>query len=338
MAYIKRAPTTTVSKRENVIAFWSLGYQQQEIARRLNVTHQTVSNIISNFLGQNTILPGKPGSKPRTVSTPEVVEFVEYIKDIKPSIFATEIQQSLIDHGVCTPNNVPSTSTIGDILNKDLNFTFKKLSPCPEESLTNQNRLRTVEYIMFMSEQDPSKVHFFDEASVTKTTPNRLYGHSKKGQPAVEVQRFSSNCNYTINLLHSRFGVDHFNILDGPSNGLEMLNFFDECLNLVDPVYQNPIFSNGDIVVMDNCGFHHGRFAGNELRRMFDLNGVQLVFQPPYSPDFNTCEFCFRTMKLHLRKYEQFAMNFTEVAIIEALQTITPGMSANFFQHCGFVI
>ena len=43
-------------------------------------------------------------------------------------------------------------------------------------------------------------------------------------------------------------------------------------------------------------------------------------------------------MKLHLRKYEQFAINFTEVAIIEALQTITPGMSANSFQHCGFVI
>ena len=74
---------------------------------------------------------------------------------------------------------------------------------------------------------------------------------------------------------------------------IEMLNIFDECLNLVDPVYQNPILSNGDIVVMDNCGFHHSRFVENELGRMIDLNGVQPVFQPQYSPDFNTVSFAF---------------------------------------------
>lgn len=337
MAYINRVGATSVSKRENIVALWSLGYQQQDIARRLNLTHQTVSNNISAFLSRETILPGKPGWKPRTISTPAVVEFVEYIKTTKPSTYASEIQQSLIEHEISNPNNVPST-TIGDIINKDLNFTFKKLSPCPEESLTIQNRARTLNYIMFMSEQNPSKVHFFDEASVIKTTPNRTYGHSKKGQPAVEVKRSASNCNYTINLLHSRFGVDHFNILEGPSNGMEMLNFFDECMNLVDPVNENPVLSNGDIVVMDNCGFHHGAFAENELRTMLGNNGVDLVFQPPYSPDFNTCEFCFRSMKLYLRKHEQFAINFTEVAIMEALQTITPAMSVNFFRHCGFVI
>ena len=62
---------------------------------------------------------------------------------------------------------------------------------------------------MFMSGVDPSKVHFFDEASVINTTLNRKYRHAKKGQEAVEVQRYSSNCNYTVNLLHSRFGVDY---------------------------------------------------------------------------------------------------------------------------------
>ena len=190
------------------------------------MTHQTVSNVVAGFLRQDTILPGKPGWKPRTVSTPNVVELVEYVMTTKPSTFASEIQQSLFDHDNCTPNNVPSSSTIyiSDILNKDLNFIFKKLSSCPEASLTDANRVRTLNYIMLMSEQDPSRVHFFDEESVTKTTPNRVYGHSKKGQPAVEVKRFSSNCNYTVNLLHSRFGIDHFNILEGPSNGLEMLN------------------------------------------------------------------------------------------------------------------
>ena len=165
----------------------------------------------------------------------------------------------------------------------------------------------------------------------SKTTPNRKCGHAKKVQEAVEVQRYSSNCNYTVNLLHSRFGVDYFNILDGPSNRLEMLQFFQECLTIVDPLYGNAVLNHGDIVVKDNCGFHHGGMAEPELRAMLGNNGVNLIFQPPYCPDFNTCEFCFRNMTMYLRKNEQFA-------IIEGLQTITEEMSTKFFQHCGFVI
>ena len=54
--------------------------------------------------------------------------------------------------------------------------------------------------------------------------------------PAVEIQRYASNCNYTVNLLHSRFGIDNFNILEGPSNGFEMIHFFEESLQAVDHV------------------------------------------------------------------------------------------------------
>ena len=132
-------------------------------------------------------------------------------------------------------------------------------------SLKNlENLLKTLNYIMYMSGVDPSTVHFFDETSVVKTTPNRSYGHSKKGLPAVEIQRYASNCNYTVNLLHSRFGIDNFNILEGPSNGFEMIHFFEESLQAVDYV-GNPVLANGDVIVMANCGFHHGVFEENQL-------------------------------------------------------------------------
>ena len=88
---------------------------------------------------------------------------------------------------------------------------------------------------------------------------------SKKGLPAVEIQRYASNCNYTVNLLHSRFGIDNFNILEGPSNGFEMIHFFEESLQAVDHV-GNPVLANGDVIVMANCGFHHGVFAESKLK------------------------------------------------------------------------
>jgi transposase len=54
------------------------GYQQKNISKRLNLSKQTVSYIINRFVRKGTTLPGKPGWKERTVSTPPVIEFVEY--------------------------------------------------------------------------------------------------------------------------------------------------------------------------------------------------------------------------------------------------------------------
>ena len=55
-----------------------------------------------------------------------------------------------------------------DVVRQDLQFTWKKLSVHPAESLTHENLLKTLNYIMYMSGVDPSTVNFFDETSVVK--------------------------------------------------------------------------------------------------------------------------------------------------------------------------
>ena len=65
-----------------------------------------------------------------------------------------------------------------------------------------------------------------------KTTGNRKYGNARVGERAIELQRYASNATFTVNLLHSVVGVDCFNILQGRSNGLELLNFFDDTLQV----------------------------------------------------------------------------------------------------------
>ena len=136
-------------------------------------------------------------------------------------------------------------------------------------------------------------MHFFDECSVIKTTGNRRYGYSQIGAPAVEIQRYASNANFTVNLLNSIFGISHVN---GPSNGLELLNFFAEALE-EKGVLENPLLKPGDTVIMDNWGFHHARHVEHALRNMLAQNGCTLLFQPPYHPEYNTCEYCFRALK-----------------------------------------
>ena len=41
-------------------------------------------------------------------------------------------------------------------------------------------------------------------------------------------------------------------------------------------------------------------------------------FQPPYSPEFNSCEFCFHDIKEFLRRNQRLAEEHTEYAIYEA--------------------
>ncbi len=117
-----------------------------------------------------------------------------------------------------------------------------------------------------MSGVHPSKVHKDNPQSKIRTSEKRTRS-SGSSTLLIELQLYSEYFTY-------RFGVVNFNILDRPSNGLEMLNFFQECLTIVDPVYGNPVLGQGDIVVMDNCGFHHGAMAEPELRTMLGNNGV----------------------------------------------------------------
>ena len=207
------------------------------------------------------------------------MEYIEVQKLTKPRIYSSEIQQRLLLHGVVHPSNLPSVSQINKVIREDLVMTRKKLSTIPLESTTPAATAAVDDFLTEIANINPTTLHFFDESSVVKTTGNRKYGSAPLGEPAFEIQRYSSNANFTINLLHSFCGVDFYNILDGPFNGLELLNFFDEVLQEV-RADGSAVLERGDCVVMDR-GFHHGHRDEPVLRATLADCGVRLLFQPP---------------------------------------------------------
>ena len=44
---------------------------------------------------------------------------------------------------------------------------------------------------MYMFQQDPAKILFFDESGFKHTDANRRYGHSEIGTPCVEIKRIN---------------------------------------------------------------------------------------------------------------------------------------------------
>lgn len=218
------------------------------------------------------------------------------------------MRQRLLLDGIVYPVDLPSKSATSKCIREDLIMTKKKIQQVPLEAKTTINVEHTDFFLDQISDLPPTSIHFFDESSVVKTTMNRRYGNAPLGEPAFEVQRYASNANFTINLLQSMQGVDYVNVIEGASNGNELLLFFEEALNIT-KADGSVVLERGDTVVMDNCGFHHSHFTEPVLRDMLEECGVNLLFQPPYSPHFNTCEFCFRQIKAFLNRHQELAEN-----------------------------
>ena len=93
-----------------------------------------------------------------------------------------------------------------------------------------------------------------------------------------------------------------------------------------------PTLKRGQIVVMDNLSVHKSRRVG----RLIEEAGCELLFLPPYSPDFNPIEEAFSKAKGILRK----AGARTREALVEttgrALDAITPQDLRGFYADCGY--
>ena len=169
-----------------------------------------MNNVIKRYNEANTSLRA-----PKVCRAPEKVdlhasEYIEAQRLIKPGIYASEIRQRLLLDGVLHPIDLPSSSQINKLSRNEQAMTRKKISVIPRESTMTEVTDKTDDYLNEISTFHPTQLHFFDETGVIKTSGNRIYGSASVGLPAFEVQRYASNANYTVNLMHSITGVDFF--------------------------------------------------------------------------------------------------------------------------------
>ncbi len=93
-----------------------------------------------------------------------------------------------------------------------------------------------------------------------------------------------------------------------------------------------PSLSPGQVVVLDNLGAHRGE----KVRELVEARGCELLFLPPYSPDFSPIEEAFSKIKALLRKAEARTRGDLVGAIGWALSAVTNQDAKGFFAHCGY--
>jgi len=86
------------------------------------------------------------------------------------------------------------------------------------------------------------------------------------------------------------------------------------------------------VVVMDNLSAH----KGEAVRELVEARGCELLFLPPYSPDYNPIEEAFSKIKVLLRKAEARTREALIEAMGKAISAVTPQDVRGFFEHCGY--
>lgn len=170
---------------------------------------------------------------------------------------------------------------------------------------------------------DADRLVFIDETWAS-TNMARRYGRAPRGQRLrMSVPHGHWKTTTFIAGLRNTGMVAPF-VIDGPVNR-EVFELYVEKILV-------PELEPGDIVVMDNLSSH----KGPAVQTMIEATGAQLLFLPPYSPDFNPIEKAFAKLKAKLRKAAQRTVQGLWDTIGLLVHTFTPTECANYFEACGY--
>ena len=96
--------------------------------------------------------------------------------------------------------------------------------------------------------------------------------------------------------------------------------------------YLLTLLQPGDIVLLDRAGAHFRR----EAIDLIEQHGGQVLYLPPYSPDFNPIEFAWSKLKGLLRATGARTLATLRQAVEDAMLRISTLDAVRWFKACGF--
>jgi transposase len=164
---------------------------------------------------------------------------------------------------------------------------------------------------------------FVDECS-TNTSLTPLYAWSKRGERARCCVPRNWGANVTLLSSMSLRGIGPSLAVEGPTTGEVFEAYLEQVLG--------PTLWPGQVVVMDNLSAH----KGFRVRELLEQRGCELIYLPPYSPDFNPIEEAFAKIKGLLRKAEARSRDALVEAMGRAISAVTPRDAEGFLEHRGY--
>lgn len=176
---------------------------------------------------------------------------------------------------------------------------------------------------MVAQELDAHRLVFVDEMG-TNTSLSPLYAWAPRGQRASCSVPRNRGPNTTLLSSMTLEGMGTSLAVEGATNREVFETYVQRVLA--------PTLRPGQVVVMDNLTAH----KGDRVKELIEERGCQLLYLPPYSPDFNPIEEAFSKIKAVVRKAEARTREALVEAIGKGISMVTAEDARGFFDHCGY--
>jgi transposase len=180
--------------------------------------------------------------------------------------------------------------------------------------------LRT-EYWQKVQQIDPKNLVFIDEMGILLGL-TRTHARSIPGSRVCDFKPFYRGAKVTVVGAISLSQVLAIMTLNGSMDGNAFKVFVEKFLL--------PQLWPGAVVVMDNVPAHKVK----EIESLIQSKGASVLYQSPYSPDFNPIEHWWSQLKSFLRSFSPTTANMVDVLIATALDLINPVHLKNWFTNC----
>jgi transposase len=170
---------------------------------------------------------------------------------------------------------------------------------------------------------DPRRLVFVDECS-TNIALTPLYARAPKGERACGKAPRNWGKNVTLIASLSTEGMGAAMSVEGATDGAAFETYIKHFLA--------PTLRRGQIVVMDNLQVH----KSTKVKELIEDAGAEVLFLPPYSPDFSPIEEAFSKVKGILRRVGARTREVLLEATSEALDAVSRTDALGWFGHCGY--
>ena len=201
---------------------------------------------------------------------------------------------------------------------------FQPKKQTPVGAMERDEWLRAAWRVTLTREITSERLVFVDEMG-TNTSLHPLYAWpSPKGERARCSVPRNRGPNTTLLASMTAEGMGACLAVEGATTRLVFETYIEKVLL--------PSLRHGQVVVMDNLSAH----KGERVRELVESAGCELLYLPPYSPDFSPIEEAFSKVKGLLRKAQARSREALVEAMGEALDTVTAQDARGFFEHCGY--
>jgi len=170
---------------------------------------------------------------------------------------------------------------------------------------------------------DTRRLHFLDETGL-RLDECRRYGRARGGQRVGQAVPLKRGPSLTLIGTLSPQGLGAVQLFEGALTYQRFAWYVSRVLA--------PTLRRGDVLVLDNLAVH--KIGG--LREWLAKRGVQVLFLPPYSPDFSPIEQAWSKLKTALRTAQARSWQALEEALQAAIDWITSADAQHWFDHCGY--